>query len=552
MSELPSTTKDAFSELAAFAKSSTPGKTTYLDPKIPEHYNVIQTMLGIAGRTKNDYPFLFNALETEKVFTGDPNTDTMNLVDAGYNASGEVLVTVVSASTGGNISKTGSIVVFDNDTEDVIATGDNSDVGSGFLQCTATSTSATTSTNLRILYAGQAIDEDDNTRYFSTTFYTQVAAGSIKVNVIDPQIQHGGNSFIWIAVGRNQATTPPQNTDYRFVEPNQVLQNPYPIIPFNGTVPLNKSINFAGITTQNVVTQLYIDDGNGGTYPSYRDANYTSDSYFTGAFHQNTTPNTMAWNFLYDTLGYANTKSIVYTPALIGFGDEIDSYFYFQFANIPYTDGSVAPTFYVCSVNTPGTQSLNCTTIPIIFFWWHCLVKGTLVTLENGTQLPIEKLNETHRVKTLKGSLAVAATVQGWRTSKKNKIYKLTTANGKSITASAAHMVFTSPDKCRAVRHLVAGDPILTESGPSTVAFIEQINHENLFYGLALGNPAELASPGFPTNLAGYYAGGILNGDQFTVRHHIKEANHDLNFILPKINPALHVDYASAIRDKRF
>jgi len=169
----------------------------------------------------------------------------------------------------------------------------------------------------------------------------------------------------------------------------------------------------------------------------------------------------------------------------------------------------VSPPFYVCSVGTPEEPSINCTKIPNLYYWWHCAAKGTLVTLEDGSQLPIEKINDSHRVKTgrKKESLAVWATVQGQHSSDpkkgdRNEIFRLTTANGKKITAIENHMIFMTADKCRAISHLAAGDPVMTDEGPSTVKTIKAVAADTTFYGLALGSLKEKAGKNFPQQLA--------------------------------------------------
>jgi len=556
MNTLPSLAADASKQLVTFHRSSTPGTTTYLDPSDPGHHSIITTMLAAAGHTQELYPHLYEALNKGAAFTGAPSLDRTDLVDAGKTASGKATATVVSASSGDTMIKGGSLMIFDSDSGELLAHGHNTDVRNGFLQCAANSDQAKPAgKGLSILYLGHATDADGTTRFYSTTHATDVPEQGITVNVVNPVIQISGNTQIHIAVGRVSTIPPPANTDYRYIEPSNETSDPYLIVPFQGTVGLSGTINFSALTTNNLIAAVYVNNGNGNAVAVGRAGQYTTDSYFLSTFQQGAAPNILSWAFPYDQKGYASTKSIVYNPASMA--NEVDSFFYFAFINIPLAGGGIAPPFYVCSINTPEEPSLNCTKIPNLYFWWHCLAKGTLVTLEDGTQKPIEELNETFRVKTPQGSLAVTATVQGRHSSDpsspgRKEVYRLTTTNGHTITATAIHTLFMEPGKCRAIAHMAAGDPILTEEGPSTVASNEAIEYEGMFYGLLLGNPEEQKNKDFPTNLAGYFGGGVLHGDQQAMRHHVRAAYRDLDYMLPRILPALHQDYTSALKQNRY
>jgi hypothetical protein len=571
--------------LFSFHGSSTLGATTYLDPSDQTHSEIINTMLATSGRTADAYPHLFgsmngNASDTALIGSSyaDSDLDKVHLVDAGRTSSGQTTATVWSRSSGDSTVNVGNLMVFDADSGELLAQGDNSSVRNGFLACqTHPDTAASAAKNLSILYVGHVTDGDGSTRSFS--YANNVAAGenavqataapeenavqataatvenAIQATVTQPVILHQQNTDIWIAVGRTTANPPPSNTDYIYVEPS-TENNPYLIVPFVGSVALSGAIDLSSFNITDLQTFVFVNNGQGGTVEVGRAGQYTTDAKMVSAFSVGSPPNILKWNFPYDTKGFQTTSSIVYNPPPNGLGNEIDSFFYFAFISIPLQGGGIAPPFFVCSVNTPNEPSINCTKIPNLYFWWHCLSKGTLVELEDGSRVPIEEINETYRVKcgTGKKSLAVVATVLGRHSSggNDNQIFRLTTANGKTITATACHTVFMSPDNCRMIAHIVAGDSIVTDEGISTVVSNETVADDTMFYGLALGSPDEMASEDFPKDMASYYGNGILCGDQLALRANARAAYHDLDYILPRIDEALRQDYTSALQQKRF
>ncbi|HSK74409.1 MAG TPA: Hint domain-containing protein, partial [Pyrinomonadaceae bacterium] len=559
MQQLPVLTKQQKKTLLDFHKSLKPGETQYLNPADPKHKRFITIMLSAAGRTAKKYPHLHRAIASAKGFPRTPKgknaKEKVHLVDAGKTAAGKTTVTVWARSSSNNSTKGGNLMVFDSDNKNLLAQGENIAVRSGFVACpTRTATAEPAGKKLSVIYLGHNTEEDGKTRFFSFAANAEVADQGIQVNVLDPRIKISGNTEIHIAVGRNNSI--PSNSDYIYIDENEGT-NPYLIAPFVGNVGVSGSIDLPSLAISDFSTSIFVNNGNGGTQEVARNSQYTPDAKVVSSFSVGSAPNVLQWNFPYDQLGYQATKSIVYNQTSMG--NEIDSFFYFAFNGIPFQGGSVSAPFYVCSVDTPEEPSINCTKIPNLYYWWHCLAKGTRVTLEDGSQVPIEQINETYRVQTgRKGeSLAVWATVLGHHSSnpKKNarhEIFQLTTTNGKKIKATENHMVFMTADKCRMISHLTPGDPVMTDEGASTVKTIKAVAADGMFYALALGNLKEKAKKNFPVNLAGYYAGGILCGDQQAMRHHVREAYQDPEYMLPRLKEELHQDYMSAINDQRF
>lgn len=542
--------------LLSFHASSQMGKTVYLNPSDPGHKNVIDVMHSVAGHTSDNYPHLHANMSSAKTnattaVKGEA-LDRVQLVDAGKTASGKATARVWSRSSGKTLINCGNLMVFDGDTGELLAQGANSTVKRGFLECPVQGENALPAgKKLSILYTGNVTDEDGSSRMFSYADTAMVANEAIQCTVSQPVIQHSQNTAIWIAVGRDGGHPPPSNTDYIYVwASGQNPNNPYLIVPFVGNVALSGTIDLSSLTISDISTSIYVNNGQGGTVEITR---YSSDSKMIAGFSVGSAPNILQWSWPFTpNQNYSNTTSIVYNQSTLG--DDLDNYFVFAFNSIPFTDGSASPAFYVCSVGLPGEPSLNCTQIPNIHYWWHCLVKGTMVTLEDGTQKPIEEINEHCRVRSNDGqSYAVIATIQGTHASTPagKEIYRLTTANGKTIVTTASHGVFIANNQCRLVSDLSAGDPIVTDEGMSTVETLEPISGDDMFYGLALGNPSEQAAKSFPTNNVGYYSNGVFSADQMTTHRVLRETHHDLDFRLPRIKAELRTDYASAVNQKR-
>ena len=507
-------------------------------------------MLHAAGRLSAAYPHLYKALDNG-TNDGADGLDSVHLVDSGQTASGKATASVLACSGSNNMISGGHLMIFDGDSGELLAQGENTSVRSGIVVCTTRSASASPAgKKFSILYLGHTTSDDGSTRFFSYANTVNVGDSGITVNVTDPVIKVSKDGLIHIGVGRTGGYP---TSDYIYTEP-QNYDNPWIIAPFTGTVALSGSIDINSLTASDLDTYIYIQKAGGDPNKVTRSTQFTPDSRFVGAFSVGSSPNILQFNFPYDGLNHTNTKSIVYNTASIG--SEIVSYFYFAFNSIPLQGGAIAPPFYVCSINLPDEPSLNCTKIPNLYYWWHCLAEGTLVTLEDGSQKPIEEITQDYRVKTGDGqTLGVYGTVKGIHTSSgtagEDGIYKVTTANEKSFIATGNHMVFITTNKCRAVHDLAAGDTILTEDGASTVTSNEAINHDGMFYALALGHPEEQDAENFPRDMAGYYAGGVLHADQNAMRIQTAARYRDLDYMLPHMKPELHQDYTSALNDMR-
>lgn len=562
---------ELISTLLAFHKSSTDGKMMHLDPNNKTHIGAIKAGLEAAGRTKEDYPNLFKALNNPSSHKEGEASDTVDMVDAGKTASGKAIATIWSTTNIPTTIKGGATFVFDHHSGKLLAKGDRMTVQEGFVASTTKSSEAEDAGDkIDVLHLGHATNPDGSTRFYSfaksaiptssalvATETTASDCGIGAASVSSPcPVYSPANPEIEIAVGRSSAS---QGTnDYVYIEPSGQGQGGSPnlIVPFVGHTGLSGVIDFANITIDNFDTRVYV-QYNGATQITERYIGGTqTDQKFLDSITQGSASNMLQWNFPFDGLGqgnkgYANSDSVVYQAITLNLAAQ--SNFYFAFNNIPLVETNPAPPFFVCSTDTPGESSLNCTTVLNISYTFHCVAAGTMITLEDGSELPVEKVNDHCRVLSTDGaSYAVTATVQGNHSSDDlDKIFRITTANQQEVVATGEHMLFTNKRGVTKVRHLAVGMEVITADGPSQVKSIEMIDHSGLFVGLIIGNPDEKAKDTFPENFAGYYSGGILSADQNSHKYNSKMQRLDTNFALKHIDEALHTDYTSAVRHIR-
>lgn len=560
MSVLPELSAEQNDRLTSFQRSLSPGSTTYLNPSDATHKAVILDMLAAAGRTRDKYPALFAAVDSGSAYTG-PQADKVHMVDAGKTASGKTTATVWSTSISDTAISGGNLMVFDADNHSLLAQGENISPRKGFVSCpTRGDTAKPAGSALNLLYLGHTTELKGPTRFYAYADNAEVGMG-LQADVTAPVISpnNPGNTAVVIAVGRTQNSVP-GNADYIYIEQSN-QSPPYLICPFTGSIPLSGSPDLSRLTAANLTTNIIIDNVDGSNTFLERATEYTSDQEMVEAFSIGSAPNVLQWDFPYDgkdhgDKGYKDTKSIVYNPGSLA--TERISYFYFKF-DIPLQNGLPNAIFYVCSESSPEEQSINCKKIKNIEFYWHCVAEGTLITMHDGSQVPVERITQNQRVRsnTDGSALTVSATVLGTHKAKASDtgaqgIYTLKTENGKSLTATGCHIIYLHENKPHMISDVAVGDMVITDDGPSAVVSNTPIEHEGVFFGLLLGSDEEKAQADFPHNTASQIAGGILTGDHQSMRHHCEATHHDLDHMLPRLRSELRTDYSSAVNDKRF
>lgn len=557
MEALPNLSAEDLDTLHDLARSLPEGETKTLDPRDPRQNAAIRLGLGIGGFTPDKYPALYRSLDGAP--PGKASSDTLILIDAGPTADGKATATVWTSAGGETQTLGGVLFAFDRATGGLAACGENTALSSGFLTCPTRSAQAdpAPTEGMRLLQLSHVTDPQGNSRFLAMT--TEAAAGQgIQANVTQPVIVKSAHKVIEISVGR-MAGWDNTDCDYIYLNPDHTQNDDKPnlVCPFVGSVALSGTPDLGAITVNNLVTNIVVDDGSGGSWLIPRDPTYTTDARLIAGVQQGSPPNVVTWQYPYDgpTGYYKNTSSLVYQTSSLQ--SEIVSYFYFMF-DIPMQNGQPNQTFYVCSKDSPEVHSVNCTTIDNLLFWWHCAVEGTLVTLEDGETLPIEQVNNSHRVKSADGrSWAVRATRHGAHKSCNDAsgteaLYRMETDNGHCLSASGAHLIAMADGGFSQICDLAEGDEVLTQDGPAGVAGHAVIAFDGMCYSLAIGNEEEMADDDHPTDAAIYFAGGIGCGDHMAMRAHTLNRRGDLDAILARAAESLHVDVRSAFADRRF
>jgi len=563
MSELPQINKEDLAVLSEAHKhldnNKPEGNSRTLDPTNPEDKQLIQIILKTAGQTPEKYPYLHDQIENAEPLDPDNEPHKMTIIDAGSDLNGKATVLTRHANSQGTLLSGGSLIALDGEKNELLAYGKSTDVHNGLMHNhTNSNTSKVANKSIRVLGVNYMVNHNGQSQFTAiagTRFASSAASTSLPV---EPVTKHG-TDFVLIAVGRdkNHINT---DADYWYTEtanPN----DPNLIVPFQGhfTMPYEVA---TGITTSDIQTLPII-------YADYTsktkaqlveiDSSLTTPAKIIAGLSIGTDKKTISWTFPYDGATHAITNSLVFNNGPV---NDILSYFSFQFTvNVK---GTIDPQFvftvysYSSSVQAakqPFTPSQQGVQILPIQFTWHCLAKGTQVTLANGNLINVEDLNNTHRVQSGSdgGSLGVEATILGHHDADLGQtglegVYRLHTNGGKELVATGAHPIMT-PNGAIMICHLNPGDKVVVKGGINTVTSCEPIKHSGMFYDVKLGNSEDRAkAPLHRVN--SLFANGILVGDHMAMNNQADRQRYDLDYILPRIDSQFHTDYTNSVNDR--
>jgi hypothetical protein len=144
---------------------------------------------------------------------------------------------------------------------------------------------------------------------------------------------------------------------------------------------------------------------------------------------------------------------------------------------------------------------------------WGCLPAGTLVTLADRTQKPIEDITPKDMI--------LGADQRPWEpigklTGDEGELIIVTAEDGTVARMTAEHPVIIGSDERNAPRwlsaaHLTVGASLVTARGATKVAAIERRPYGGKVYNLALRAQGAQKAPALG---ASFYADGMLVGDQ--------------------------------------
>jgi hypothetical protein len=311
------------------------------------------------------------------------------------------------------------------------------------------------------------------------------------------------NNYIKIGLGR---PAPPSDCDYWYNEPN--LANPNIRLPMVGSQKFKSNIVtplvFGPGTPNCIVTAFVSKTGGGGTTVPLP---VTINRYPTAI---TASGNTLNWTFPWNS-DVTQDQSMQYGPAAWANDTTVISYFSIQVKTATSAGEWVFVNIY-SSLTPPWAVSPSAGTYiqyPI-YYTWHCVAAGTLVTRADGSKMKIEEMTGGEKVKVGPGGETFTV-VDTFHTAKEATIISLCTEAGHDLLITDMHPVRT--DKGIVVaRDLRGGTVVLTDKGPSPLKSVETRPFSGMVHCIGLGADAE-EEKRFTIDNTCFYANGILVGD---------------------------------------
>jgi len=319
--------------------------------------------------------------------------------------------------------------------------------------------------------------------------------------VIQPVRTKTNKNNIKIGLGR---PAPPPDCDYWYNEQN--IAQPIIRLPMVGSQKFKSNIvplNFGPGTPTCIVTAIISKTTGGSTLPLA----VTTNKYPTAI---TASGNTLNWSFPWNSdvtrdgsMQYASAPWANDTTVLAIFTIQVKtatSAGEWVFVNIFSSD--TGPWAYSPSAGTYIQYP--------IYYTWHCVAAGTLVTRADGSKMKIDEMTGGEKVK-VGPSGETFTVVDTFHTAKEATIISLCTEAGHHLLITDMHPVRT--DKGIVVaRDLRAGAVVLTDKGPSPLKSVETRPFSGMVHCIGLGADAE-EEKRFTIDNTCFYANGILVGD---------------------------------------
>ncbi len=178
---------------------------------------------------------------------------------------------------------------------------------------------------------------------------------------------------------------------------------------------------------------------------------------------------------------------------------------------------------------------------PIVYFW-HCLAKGTQVSLRGGATRAIEDLEggEEILVDNQGNFLPVRATTYARHT---GEAVVVTCRDGAELTLSDSHVVITTNGP-KGAKELTLEDTLVTLNGTTGLRGIKAVAFDDELVNLLLGTHDQQA--GIPECGTTMFANGIQVGDHQVQTQYLQRSRTDPDLLLKRLDPAWHKDFRSA------
>jgi len=432
----------------------------------------------------------------------------LGTTDAGSNSQGSGFSSIV----GGTIFTRLQLEILDGKTGNSLAFADTGPImGQGFYEALSTlGNIPPPGDGMQLIYTysylpsgntnALAGDGDDPVNGVLTRSTNELPVGA--PTVVQP-IRTKTNPYIKIGLGR---PAPPTDCDYWYNEPN--IAAPNIRLPMVGSQKFKSNIVTPlvfGPGTPNCIVTAFVSKttGGGSTFP----LPVTTNIYPTAITASGTTLN---WNFPWNS-DVTKDGSMQYGAAAWANDTTVISYISIQVKTATSAGEWVFVNIY-SSATPPWAVSPSAGTYiqyPI-YYTWHCVAAGTLVTRADGSTMKIEEMTGGEKVKVGPGGETFTV-VDTFHTAKEATIISLCTKAGHKLLITDMHPVRT--DKGIVVaRDLRAGTVVLTDKGPSPLKSVETGPFSGMVYCIGLGADAE-EEKRFTIDNTCFYANGILVGD---------------------------------------
>jgi hypothetical protein len=144
-----------------------------------------------------------------------------------------------------------------------------------------------------------------------------------------------------------------------------------------------------------------------------------------------------------------------------------------------------------------------------IAFQWGCVIEGTLITLADGREVPVEKLEKGDR---LIGRGGKVVRVAGVSPGHDTRFIKLLDEAGQSVVVTPTHPVLTT-DGMRLAKDLHPGDTVYGPNGPSRLREVAADDRKKAVRVYSVELQAEDGTALKNIEDRAFYAGSILIGD---------------------------------------
>lgn len=545
------------------------------------HLSLINLFLDMSNKGSARYPALHGSLNklAQNGQAASAPVDHANVVDVGADRAGRATARTWISPTGGSVLTGASTLVVDAATNEPLAFGTRTAVGGRLTTAsTETATAKPASGQVKAITLYHTIPSADQpARFGLVTAVRNVNLSRLTndpgFNYIAPVVKIPGHTSIQIAMARSGNA--PADCDYIYTADN--LMSPNLLVPFVGSYAQgNVLVGYDPVTGlftptggMSMTAMIYAAvSPQGATNKSI--ANLLTPS--AGLYSQVSVvpptggpvpvnPTTFYWNWPFVAgATQASNPALQFQPDQdAGSPDSaplqwVNSAFYFQFT-VPTNDPGTPPfTLTVCSDDTPHEASAQCQKIRDLQYWWHCLAAGSLVTLADGSKVPIEKVDNTMRVRTGYGdaSLGVEATTAGRHvstshTDPRHAAWKIITERGRTLVATAAHPIVT-PTGLVIAMDLRPGAAVLSVDGPDRVKSCTRQAVDGNFYNLKVGTETDRRN-GIHTEIGTFVASDLLVGDAPALLKRHQATTHNLDYMKGRLPAALHKDYESALVD---